>query len=429
MSVPERDAELAEVRALVRPEWLESCFAHMVRLHVGHSRFVRVVAVLNMSDGYWARDRVVVQLSSPTLPRPLLAKLEQACEREALAHSGKPQLVPVLRLLLAQLQTNRLLPAWDELREARELVCTPPPHADADAFAAANWLRPHEKLGRVALRAQQGAYWLNCELALPDGYPDVPPSFELLGTSFDDRLRDICIANAREIARRMHEGYSASAALAHQGPPARAGKAEAPADLSATGLQQLKHDREFLHAVAQVRGHDERKARRIVEHAERKSMEQHQAERAKQDAAVAASAATDGARQSLPSVLAIVRYVVQRTVRELPTQLCPVCAVTVLPADPHALRDALAQPAQRGASARHEPIERSHCGHWFHARCLEARLTVPPFRLACEAPGCGKDVHHPKWSERVDKLEKRWANEQAKRREIEELAGLMNMEK
>lgn len=431
-SASEREAELADVRALVRPDWIESCFPHAVRLNIARTRFVQIVAVLNMTERYWTEDALVAQLSSPTLPQALLAKLEAQCEKEARAHAGRPQLVAVIRLLLASLEANRLIPVWDELVQARELVLAPSaPQADAAASEAANWLRPHEKLGRVSIRAQQGAYWLQFALTVPDGYPDAPPSVEVVGTNFGDRLRDICVANAREIVRRMHEGFSADAALAHQGPPARAEQKEAPPDLSAGGLQQLKHDREFLHTVAQVRGHEDRRARRIVEHSERKSMEQRAAERGRQEAALALPGDSER-RQPLPSVLAVVRYIVQRTVRELPTQLCPVCNVTVLPADPGALSKALqggaadAGGGRRGKEA--QQIERVFCGHYFHAACLEARLTAPPFRLHCAAPGCGKEVFHTRYSDRVDKLEKRWANEQAKKREIEELAGLMNMD-
>jgi hypothetical protein len=180
-----------------------------------------------------------------------------------------------------------------------------------------------------------------------------------------------------------------------------------------------------------VRGHEARRTRRVVEHAERKTMQQQATEHAKAHAAVAAVDA-HGERLPLRSVLATIRYVVERTVRELPTQLCPICQAPVLPADPALQRDALQRPGEpsggRSAGApKLEPIERSFCGHWFHAGCLEARLTVPPFRMACAHPRCGKDVYHPKFSDRVDKLEKRWALEQAKTREISELAGMMNM--
>lgn len=432
---PEREAELAELKALpelTRPDiLLESAFTHMVRLQINHSRLVRLVVVLNMTSRYWTEDAVAVQLSSPTLPQPLLAKLEQACDKEARAHAGEPQLIAVVRFVLNFLEMNRLVPAWEELKLARELLLTPPPHADPDAFTASNWIRLHEKSGRVTIRAQQAAYWMEFELTIPVGYPDSPPIVKVVGTNLHDRLRDICVANASEIARRMHAGFSADAALAHQGPPGRAEKRDAPPDLSAGGLQQLKHDREFLHSVAQVRGYEERKARRFVEHAERKNMEQQAAEKAKQEALLAGSAAAEGdQRLPLPSVLAIVKYVVQRTVRELPTQLCPICGVAVLPADPSSLHEALDPKAAggQGQSSKLKQIERVFCGHWFHSACLEARLTVPPFRLDCAAPGCGKEVYHPKYSERIDKLEKRWANEQAKKREIEELAGLMNME-
>jgi hypothetical protein len=80
------------------------------------------------------------------------------------------------------------------------------------------------------------------------------------------------------------------------------------------------------------------------------------------------------------------------------------------------------------AKSQPAPIERSFCGHWFHAACLEAKLTVPPFRLQCAHPQCGKEVYHPRFSDRIEKLEKRWAHEQEKKRELDEIAGLMSLE-
>ncbi|KAJ1636777.1 hypothetical protein T492DRAFT_365038 [Pavlovales sp. CCMP2436] len=203
-----REAELAALREFVRPEWVESCSLQMVRLNICRTRVLRLVLTATMLDGYWESSDVAVQLSSPTLPPALLAKLELACDKEARAHAGKPQLVAVAKLVLAYLETNRLVCAWDELVQARALVCTPPESdgADLEAFTASNWLRLAEKAGKVHVRAQQGAYFMEFSLLVPDTYPDAPPVLTLIATNFDDKLRDICLANAADVIRRMHEG-------------------------------------------------------------------------------------------------------------------------------------------------------------------------------------------------------------------------------
>lgn len=420
---PTREAEVEELRKEIPAAWIECCLADFVRLSISRSRIKHLKAVIHLTEGYPAEDIATVQLSSRTLPEALLRKLEVACEREAKAHAGAYHLMPVVRIIVRALEANRFVACADEVAGLKALLNQ---GASAPSGSAGDQLRIHERSGKVAIRAVEGAYWLEATITIPDQYPDDAPSVEITGTNFDPRIRDICVNNAREIVRRMHEGYDADSALAHQGPPPDKLKPlkEPPPDLSAKGLKQMQHDREFLHSVSQVRGYDNRKIRRHVEHAERKRMEA-----SKDDHSAEATAmAPDEGRRALPSLLTVARYVVEATVRSLPRQKCPLCGDNVLPEEPAAQSAIFGK--QSGASNKAQAstgktIERLYCGHWYHFACLEKFLSQPPFGGYCP---CGRRIWLPKFSDQVEKLEKKWAMEQAKQREIGELADLMGME-
>jgi hypothetical protein len=61
---------------------------------------------------------------------------------------------------------------------------------------------------------------------------------------------------------------------------------------------------------------------------------------------------------------------------------------------------------------------RTYCGHWWHYSCLNTYMTEPPFGASCPAVNCERRVYHPNWSDDIRQLERAWAGEQARLREI-----------
>lgn len=47
-------------------------------------------------------------------------------------------------------------------------------------------------------------------------------------------------------------------------------------------------------------------------------------------------------------------------------------------------------------------------------------MTEPPFGLSCPATGCGRRVYHPDWPSDISQLERAWAGQQARLREIQD---------
>mmetsp|Transcript_14039 Transcript_14039/g.30167 ORF Transcript_14039/g.30167 Transcript_14039/m.30167 type:complete len:266 (-) Transcript_14039:218-1015(-) len=258
------------------------------------------------------------------------------------------------------------------------------------------------------------------------------------------RMRRFAV-QARELMRRMCEGRTAAAALrdeANKLCPAdiAKGKKEIKVDLSTHGLSSLKSDAAFLAQYRDVRGYEARRERRQLLHAQKK---------AEEAAHGGADAETGNApelnvslAQSTPqqqqnssaqkSVLEVLRFLANEWVWRMPQEPCQLCQERVLPAASEAGAGRPAAPHREGTSrsseaksaAHREPL-RVHCGHWFHADCLDPYMTTPPFDKAC--PGCQKPIYHPRWTSNKKLLEKRWAHEEAKKREVGEVADFLGI--
>ncbi|XP_012261543.2 uncharacterized protein LOC110116774 isoform X2 [Athalia rosae] len=113
-----------------------------------------------------------------------------------------------------------------------------------------------------------------------------------------------------------------------------------------------------------------------------------------------------------PSLCTVVSFLI-RSVKTLPDEHCQLCTDLCLPCNP---QDAVTDEN----SDLH--IERLYCSHLFHQQCLITYMKTPPFHGGKKCPGCGQRVYHDKWvvSERL--AEDRWAHEQARVRELAEVA-------
>lgn len=98
-------------------------------------------------------------------------------------------------------------------------------------------------------------------------------------------------------------------------------------------------------------------------------------------------------------------------VKRLPSEKCQFCNEICFQKDPKLLE-------QDENSARH--IERVYCGHLFHQGCLLKYMRQPPFGNK-KCVKCGDKIHHYKWSITDKMAETRWAHEQARERELQEV--------
>lgn len=114
----------------------------------------------------------------------------------------------------------------------------------------------------------------------------------------------------------------------------------------------------------------------------------------------------------LPSLLPCAHFFIS-AVRVLPQQHCQLCKKTGLPTDP--------EDAQTSESAG-DHVERLYCNHLFHLDCLITYMKTPPFEGGKKCPDCGERIYHDKWRISDKMAEARWAHQEARKRELEDVA-------
>eukprot|EP00033_Pygsuia_biforma_P004168 GCRY01004575.1.p1 GENE.GCRY01004575.1~~GCRY01004575.1.p1 ORF type:complete len:434 (-),score=98.96 GCRY01004575.1:338-1567(-) len=119
-----------------------------------------------------------------------------------------------------------------------------------------------------------------------------------------------------------------------------------------------------------------------------------------------------------PCLGAAVFFLSRDLVHCYPRAACQLCHEQLFPEDP-------AKGMQGVEKAKR--VERVYCGHLYHFGCLDKYMTTPPFGKAC--PGCNQRIYHPKWTPDIDLLEKRWATQQARIREVMDVTEFLQLDK
>lgn len=114
----------------------------------------------------------------------------------------------------------------------------------------------------------------------------------------------------------------------------------------------------------------------------------------------------------VPSLKPVVMLLI-KAVKQLPNEKCQLCKEQCLPPNP--------QDAEKNETAdRH--VERLYCSHLFHLQCLITYMKTPPFQGGKKCPTCKQQIYHDKWRVSEKLAEDRWAHQQARERELKEVA-------
>ena len=127
---------------------------------------------------------------------------------------------------------------------------------------------------------------------------------------------------------------------------------------------------------------------------------------------------------SKPSLKMAVKYLNEECVQRYAEERCADCKERMFPEDPRK------QKPSALSAASPDRIIRLYCSHLYHLRCLESYMSRPPFKdgKGCLAPKCGKPVFHEAWKKDAKVAEKRWAMEQARLREIQDVEDEFELE-
>ncbi|CAG7829247.1 unnamed protein product [Allacma fusca] len=117
-----------------------------------------------------------------------------------------------------------------------------------------------------------------------------------------------------------------------------------------------------------------------------------------------------------PSVLPVVSFISEQ-IHVLPNEKCCFCNECCLPANP----------VDSVSDEQHDlHVERVYCGHLYHLKCLIEYMKTPPFDGGKKCVKCGKQIFHEKYKLSPALSEARWAHQQARQRELDEVAEFLS---
>jgi hypothetical protein len=404
-----------------------------------------------------------MNIQDNTVPPGLKRKLEKEFSQD-LPLGHYQQIVLVLNKLVQFVDHNKFLPCWKELKQSINMV-----RADNDNDGNDNsTISIIESKGKIKLKLIKGKYFYQCTILIDDGYPSTathkdwgkPCILNLLSSNFPSKIETMLTSQAKELVRRLQDGMSTDDALQFSNPMKapkdddRGKKKDVKVRLNKDTLKGLKKDvetlsrvrdlREVNATVTQGKAHvlakktkERRDARRTIKKITKEeiskdlSIEEKEKKWAQEEAARIAGydiSEHDGSNPT-PSLLSLVIFLKEK-IQRLPVEVCPGCGEIVLPSDPNELKSLFAKASEcktdkekkaRKAAKFKRPM-RTYCGHWWHYECLNKFMVEPPFGASCPVENCGRRVYHPDWPDDIRQLERAWAGEQARLREMEDAA-------
>ncbi|KAM8715956.1 hypothetical protein ACLKA7_002920 [Drosophila subpalustris] len=367
------ERELSDIRVNCEKQLTNSkiitCNATLVRVDLLPDKPNRSMTVcLRFPEDYPQISSILVELKSRAYSDKLLAELTRLIDEHAKEHLGKPQALLVLGFALQYLSDYPLCVCLDEIKQLRMDLKSREISEDDGSQ-----LKLRQRTSCVELIARGGQYLYRVTAFVPDDYPN--QCVELRGQ--ESNLPNVLVrylnGQSREIARQCVE------------PPLRLNKDE---------LANFRPVHSFYRTL---------------------------------------------------------KFCLEAT-RDFHLELCPICDNPVLQAKPEtAVLD------DRDDAF----VERVYCGHLFHQGCLKLYLSEPPFpkggklcpakrrhprsdaqtymgkgaSAATTSTGsssnkldngvCGIKLAHDRWVVNIKTAEARWAQKQARQRELEEVVDFL----
>jgi len=373
----------------------------------------------------------IVELSSPTLPVPLLRNKEKEMIELAKvqAAQNKPQVEVMFNYLFDFIHGNLFVPCWKEIKLIKNKCDTAGYKIGAD-----------DKKGMIQLRLNNGAYHQSIVLIIPPMYPEVGVEIQFTASNLSTNIQEVFKHQIEDVVRRCVAGFKGSDAIeATLNPDTNRDKAKASkgtlvsdkVSLTTDALKGLQHDVNVLKQIADLRevnaGMDKRNQFTAHSTSVRKEARKDLRRLAKAENAADIAQEQERLREleqqetlqlmsckpsdtAQASLLAAATFLIDHYMEKLPSEQCFACRESLLPAEPK--HKCLQDPKHTKYPMR------IFCGHWIHYGCLDNWLTTPPFVRKCLV--CDRQIWHPDWPE-PKILEKEWQATQAKQREVDDI--------
>lgn len=396
---------------------LTTAFITVVIMRTPYSRIqLRILYVEK-----YPHEAVIAELSSPTLPAPLLRNKEKECTDIAEGLIGKPQVEAVYNHIYQFIHTNMFIPCWKEMKQI-VAICQGKGQLGCD-----------ENEGAIQMRLASGNYKQAIKLTVPNNYPVDGVRIQFEFSNFPNAVQTIFYSQAEEVVRRCEAGFSAEQALLQSNPIKMPVKiiGEVNAKITVDNIKNLKHDVSVLKQMSDLRDASAAKDKsKYFTHAKaerkeaRKDLRRLAKAESDADQAQLAAMVADEENKMIqlmsanvsdsaqPSLVPVAKFLVEEYALRIPQEPCQACKKPILPADS-------SDEAACKVNSKRRPM-RTFCGHWLHHNCLDKWLTNPPFLRYC--PACERRIWHPDWSEDHKQLEKAWQQKEAKKREMSDVS-------
>lgn len=189
--------ELSEIYRIVEKQIdhskLEACVPAMVRVNIQPTKYKQMAVCLQFPKKY-PTNNILVELKSRHVSQKLLDGLSKLAENEAKKHSGKPQILLVLKFVRNFIDENPLCCCSEEISEVKRTVAH-----------ESDYIKLRQKNSSLTLSATEGPYTGKYSVGVPDDYPETRVSISEVSSNFPPVMRRWLVAQAQEIARRCVE--------------------------------------------------------------------------------------------------------------------------------------------------------------------------------------------------------------------------------
>ena len=481
------EAELRELPGVLSSDpalSINSATVEYVNIYVCKTPYKEVSLSFRFPPEYPAKA-LYIALDTRSLKPKLLKRMTKLMEEEAERAVGEPHIARVTKFLSSIIASNLLIACGWEIRRVREILSTPPTSGSASSttppplppgdakrtggkgggkvtLSKGCTMKCGESTGviRFTLMQPDGAYGIQFKVTVSDGYPATPLAVDFGWSNFPSELTNMVLPQARQVSvclasgrkpphvRRREKALGLDSGFIDTGDVVERGT-------TTDSLQKVRGDLQFLRQATDLRefgavklkgnakafAHSTRERKEVrrtlrkltkVETAKEQALEAEAAAEIAEQKAAAFAAAVGETGSPMVSLEETVRFIWESLVVGVPRLLCPGCGELVFHPDPVEAKKLLAVKAAKGkkgkASRRPEQIS-VFC--WWHHCCLDVALTQPPFgQQGCACGNCDvtEPLKHPFWTSDIKKLEKGWAMQQAKKREIAEMSGMLGLE-
>jgi hypothetical protein len=398
----------------------------------------------------------IIELSSPTLPLPLLRNKEKECAEKAQEYLGKPQFAKIYEHIYSFIQSNMFIPCWKEIKQVMTLC-------DGKGTFGAD-----DKEGILSVRLTSGRFKQSFKFKIPYNYPEEGVQIEFLSSNFPNEIQQMFKSQVEEIIRRCVAGFSleeainvSASSILNRGQQLsqQDGNNHKTVKITTSAIKNMKHDVNVLKQMSDLRAtatpnnnnnnnnsssttidttnflnkqlaQERREARKDLRKLAKVENEaellEQQRLREEEQQVMQQLLRSKISETSQPSLYPAMKFLLEDYLQRLAHEPCQACKeYCIIPlSEPSPTTTPQQQPQQQQPDKSKRPM-RTFCGHWLHWDCLNTWLTTPPFIRQC--PVCTKRIWHPDWPEDYKQLEKAWQSKEARKREMADVSTILYM--